>query len=82
MVMTPDILRYILDKAFLTMQELNLIVFDEAHHARKNHAYRIIMSHHYVRTDPASRPKIFGMTASPLVSKEDTEQSIRQVFDF
>lgn len=74
-VLTPDIFRNMLDRSFIKMSMLNIIVFDEAHHARGNHAYKIIMSQHYMNSN--DKPKIFGMTASPLISKENTEDSIR-----
>jgi endoribonuclease Dicer len=57
------------------MGMLNLIVFDEAHHARGHHAYKIIMSQHYMNA--IEKPKIFGMTASPLIAKENTQDSIK-----
>ncbi|KAJ3087920.1 hypothetical protein HK102_009973 [Quaeritorhiza haematococci] len=79
MVMTPEIFKNLLHAAYIRMDQVNLIVFDECHHARKYHPYNQIMSAHY---DPRSdnRPKIFGMTASPGVSKKtDSSQAIRDL---
>lgn len=64
-------------RAIMRLKEVNVIVFDEAHHARKNHTYKTIMDVHYSRTPAEERPKIFGLTASPAMSKEDVEMSIR-----
>ena len=77
LVFTPDVFRYILDRAYVRMKDLNVIVFDEAHHTRGSHAYKVIMSVHYATSPPSERPKIFGMTASPLFAKENVELSIK-----
>lgn len=74
-VLTPDIFKHMLDRSHIKMSMLNLIIFDEAHYARGNHAYKVIMSQHYQHA--SDKPKIFGMTASPLIAKEDTQNSIR-----
>ncbi|KAI3486706.1 hypothetical protein L1887_49656 [Cichorium endivia] len=53
---------------FIKMSDLNLIIFDEVHHALKNHPFFRIMK--YYRLAPANqRPKIFGMTASPIFTR-------------
>ncbi|KAK9768192.1 Dicer-like protein 1 [Basidiobolus ranarum] len=69
MVMTAQILLNIMRHGFISMKEINLLVFDECHHARKNHPYNLIMREFYDRSLPMERPKIFGMTASPNSSK-------------
>lgn len=38
-VCTADILQHCLSHSFIRMSEVNLLIFDEAHHAKKNHAY-------------------------------------------
>lgn len=38
-VCTADILCTCLGKSFITMKQTSLLIFDEAHHAKKNHAY-------------------------------------------
>lgn len=71
-VCTADILLQCLSHSFITMGQINLLVFDEAHHAKKDHAYaRIIKDYYLTETTPDARPKIFGMTASPVDSKSD-----------
>lgn len=52
----------------LQMEWVNLLCFDEAHHATGGHPYALIMSEFY--TAPSlprnKRPHVFGMTASPV----------------
>lgn len=56
--------------------QVALLVFDECHHARKKHAYAIIM-HEYMQCPPGKRPKVFGMTASPVWNPKNPAASIR-----
>ncbi|CAO3629586.1 unnamed protein product [Mucor hiemalis] len=67
-VMTSQIFLDTLRKAFLRLEETSLIVFDECHHAVKRHSYKLIMEEFYERTTEENKPKIFGMTASPINS--------------
>jgi endoribonuclease Dicer len=75
-VCTADILLHCLARSFITMQQINLLVFDEAHHTKKNHSYaRIIKDFYLAEPNSDARPKIFGMTASPVDSKTDVQQA-------
>ena len=38
-VCTADILLQCLSRSYISMKQINLLVFDEAHHTKKNHAY-------------------------------------------
>ncbi|KAJ4951413.1 hypothetical protein NE237_028245 [Protea cynaroides] len=67
MVMTPQILLDALRKAFLTLEMVCLMIFDESHRATGNHPYTKIMKEFYHKL--GNKPKIFGMTASPVVRK-------------
>ncbi|KAG8427536.1 Dicer-like protein 1 [Metarhizium acridum] len=67
-VCTAQILLDLLSSGLVKMNQVNLLVFDEAHHTKKNHPYASIMRDHYIRMK-ADRPRILGMTASPVDSK-------------
>ncbi|KAL7910502.1 hypothetical protein GGI35DRAFT_493076 [Trichoderma velutinum] len=64
-VCTAQILLDLLSCGFISMSQINLLVFDEAHHAKKSHPYARIIKDHYMRLRDA-RPRILGMTASPV----------------
>ncbi|XP_065848463.1 endoribonuclease Dicer homolog 3 [Euphorbia lathyris] len=66
-VMTPQILLDALRKAFLNLEMVSLIIIDECHHATRNHPYTKIMKEFYRKS--INKPKVFGMTASPVVRK-------------
>ncbi|KAI8613638.1 hypothetical protein BC830DRAFT_1170089 [Chytriomyces sp. MP71] len=70
LVFTPQILLNVLRHGFMTLADVNLIVFDECHHACKNHPYANIMDEFYSKIPPENdKPKILGMTASPIYQK-------------
>ena len=60
------------------LSKVVLIVFDECHHARKNHPYNMLMREYYNLT-PSKRPKIFGMTASPVWNPGQAEKSMKEL---
>ncbi|XP_078162667.1 dicer-like 4 isoform X3 [Carex rostrata] len=70
LVMTPQIFLHILRHCFLKMDLVSLLIFDECHHAQAQtrHPYAQIMKEFY-RSDAPKRPRIFGMTASPIIGK-------------
>ncbi|KAH6696703.1 hypothetical protein BKA61DRAFT_563214 [Leptodontidium sp. MPI-SDFR-AT-0119] len=74
-VCTAEVLRHSLHHSFISMSQINLLIFDEAHHAKKDHAYARIIKDFYVHHDPACRPKIFGMTASPVDARVDIRKA-------
>ncbi|KAF4583142.1 Dicer-like protein 1 [Ophiocordyceps camponoti-floridani] len=65
-VCTAQILLDCLSSGFVSMNQVNLIILDEAHHTKKNHPYARIIKDHYRRQPEAQRPRILGMTASPV----------------
>ncbi|XP_020536663.1 endoribonuclease Dicer homolog 3a isoform X2 [Jatropha curcas] len=67
LVMTPQILLDALRKAFLNPEMICLLIIDECHRATGNHPYTKIMKEFYHKLN--DKPKIFGMTASPVVRK-------------
>ena len=48
------------------IRDMRLLIFDEAHHAVKRHPYCMIMREFYHQAPRAARPRVFGMTASPV----------------
>ncbi|KAG0001849.1 Dicer-like protein 1 [Entomortierella chlamydospora] len=64
-VLTAQILLDLFRHAFVKMSRAHLLVFDECHHARKDHPFCLIMREFYHDSPIQERPKIFGMTASP-----------------
>ncbi|KAI9848483.1 MAG: Dicer-like protein 1 [Thelocarpon superellum] len=79
-VCTAEVLYQCLMHSFITMAQINLLVFDEAHHAKKNHSYaRIIKDFYLSLPDTGLRPKIFGMTASPVDAKVDVVQAAKDL---
>ena len=96
-VCTAEILSQCLMHSFISIDDINLLVFDEAHHAKKNHAYatsvsfsiqglcldrslifdRIMKDYYVAQVDPAKRPKVFGMTASPVDAREDVVKAAK-----
>jgi endoribonuclease Dicer len=79
-VCTAEILRQCLLHAFITMDRINLLIFDEAHHAKKDHPYaRIIKDFYYQKNSTVQLPKIFGMTASPVDAKTDVKKAAMEL---
>lgn len=71
---------------FIKMDDLNLIVFDEVHHALKNHPFfRIMKYYRLAKGEGQTRPKIFGMTASPIFTStgrfEEASRFLQQTMD-
>lgn len=76
-VSTPQVLLDALSHGYLNLgRDIGLLVFDEAHHARLKHPYRLIMKDHYhslppriigvKNSDDHVRPMVMGLTASPM----------------
>jgi endoribonuclease Dicer len=70
-VCTAAILNQCLHHSFIRMDQINLLVFDEAHHTKKNHPYARIIKDFYVEIEDERRPRILGMTASPVDAQID-----------
>lgn len=67
-VCTPAVLDSCLSHSYLKIDQISLLIFDEAHHCKKKHPYSNIIRDHYLGAK-GRRPRIFGMTASPVDSK-------------
>ncbi|KAJ3843793.1 P-loop containing nucleoside triphosphate hydrolase protein [Lentinula raphanica] len=79
-VLTAQIFLNFMTHSLLRMEEVSLLVFDECHHARKKHPYAIIM-HEYTQCSQERRPKVFGMTASPIWNPKDPATSLKVLED-
>lgn len=66
-VMTAAILKDCLARGLISISSISLLIFDECHHAQKAHPYAQIQEFYHA-SKPCQRPKIFGMTASPVGS--------------
>ncbi|KAF9452311.1 type III restriction enzyme [Macrolepiota fuliginosa MF-IS2] len=75
-VMTPQILVNLITHSLWSLQRVSLLVFDECHHTRKNHPYNIIMREYFHIRIAEQRPRIFGMTASPVWNTKDPVGSL------
>ncbi|KAF8247196.1 hypothetical protein K440DRAFT_584862 [Wilcoxina mikolae CBS 423.85] len=78
-VMTADILYNLLTHAFVNLADINLLCFDEAHHAKKNHVYARIVREFYLPEPEKTRPKIFGLTASPVDARVDVVRAATEL---
>ncbi|KAG9194527.1 endoribonuclease Dicer [Alternaria panax] len=79
-VCTAEVLVQCLMHSFITMTQINLLIFDEAHHAKGNHPYARLMKDYYVHElDLSKRPRVFGMTASPIDTRGLSVDHIRDV---
>lgn len=78
-VMTAQILLDLLVHGYLSLQDVALLIFDECHHARKRHPYNVIMAEFYYSLDKQDRPRIFGMSATPVNRKEEVNVSVWQL---
>eukprot|EP00891_Asterochloris_glomerata_P000373 jgi/Astpho2/373/gw1.00010.147.1_t len=63
--MTPQVLLNILRHAFITISDMNLLIFDECHRVTKKDPSNLIMQEFYHPANQARVPHVFGMTASP-----------------
>ncbi|KAA1110895.1 Dicer-like protein 1 [Puccinia graminis f. sp. tritici] len=78
LVSTAQIFYDLISKGYWKLEDVSLLIFDEAHHCRKNHVYNQIMRSHYHRLAKDSTvrlPKILGLTASPIWNFKDLEKA-------
>ncbi|CAH3040736.1 unnamed protein product [Porites lobata] len=68
LVMTAQIFLNLLLHGFIKLSQVNLLIFDECHHAKKSHPYKQIMNR-FVGCQETDYPKIMGLTASVVNKK-------------
>lgn len=86
MVTTPQVLLDALRHGYVKLgADISLLIFDEVHHAGKNHPYNVIMKEFYHGLPPRGspeaseycvRPMVLGLTASPIFGG-DADQAFR-----
>ncbi|KAJ2251460.1 Dicer-like protein 1, partial [Coemansia sp. RSA 455] len=76
LVMIHQVLLKALRAGLVRISDIDLLVFDECHHARGYHPYALIMREFYDHCPVNERPHIFGMTASPLNSRHSASESV------
>jgi len=69
LVMTMTIFKNLLLQSVLRFEQVNLLVFDECHHAVKNHDYVQIMRRYKDSCSDLSPTRFLGLTASLIPSK-------------
>lgn len=74
LVMTHQIYLDLLQHARIKLSRANLLVFDECHHANKNHPFKKIMDR-FIDFPNEDHPRILGLTAS-VVGKKVTPSAI------
>lgn len=68
LVMTAQIFLDLLHHAYIRLSQVNLLIFDECHHAKKNDPYKQIMQL-FDRCPRDAYPKVMGLTASIVNGK-------------
>ena len=78
LVMTAQIFLDLLHRAYIRLPQVNLLIFDECHHARKNDPYKKIMQFFTDGSGCSSEvhPKIMGLTASIVNGKVKSSDEI------
>uniref|UniRef100_A0A7S4BIF4 RNA helicase n=1 Tax=Chrysotila carterae TaxID=13221 RepID=A0A7S4BIF4_CHRCT len=67
-VATPDILVRALMHAELRLEDVALLVIDEAHNEAGDHPYSVLMDFFYKPLPPVRRPQILALSATPVRS--------------
>ncbi|XP_049872216.1 endoribonuclease Dicer [Pectinophora gossypiella] len=64
-VMTSQILADMLTHSYIRIEDINLLIFDECHHAVIDHPMRLVMKH-FETCPPSKQPRVLGLTATLL----------------
>lgn len=79
-ICTAEILYKCLHHSYIRMDQINLLIFDEAHHTKKNHPYARIIKDFYMEIEGQERaPRILGMTASPVDAQVDVHRAAAEL---
>ena len=75
LVMTSSMLVKALIHAHVKMADIALLVLDEVHRHKGDDLYTTVTKYWYARARPEDRPRVLGLTASPIDETEGTEPS-------
>ncbi|KAK7188191.1 hypothetical protein DPSP01_001735 [Paraphaeosphaeria sporulosa] len=79
-VCTAQVLVDCMMHSFINMANINLLIFDEAHHAKSGHPYaRLMKDYYFTLSNRSQRPRVFGMTASPVDANTDIKDAAVQL---
>ncbi|KAH6911557.1 hypothetical protein BKA70DRAFT_1185253 [Coprinopsis sp. MPI-PUGE-AT-0042] len=79
-VSTPQVFLDGLRHGYINMAtRIGLLIFDEAHHAVEKHPYNMIMQEFYFCLAQDERPKILGLTASPIYGSGDVTKAFKTI---
>jgi ERCC4-related helicase len=78
---TPAVLADALTHAFVSISDLSLCIFDEAHRCTKGHAMNQIMQNFYHPAKPKGKetPHILGLSASPVQNRNASKSGLAAV---
>jgi superfamily II DNA or RNA helicase len=67
-------------KDLFQVSNWNLLILDECHNCTGNSAYASIMRNHYHTTKTEDKPRVMGLTASPLINvkKNHSDEQLRK----
>ena len=80
LVMTAQIFVNILSAGFVQLSKINLMIFDECHHATKDHPYSQVMR--FLDQELDQPPRVLGLTAALIQGKcraSEVEKRIRKL---
>ncbi|KAI0566200.1 Ribonuclease III [Gracilaria domingensis] len=81
LVMTAQILLNLLRHGILDMQNVSLLILDEVHHATGNHPFsRIFVEFYHTIPKGRPRPRVFGMTATPVKRKAQASSELNCLY--
>ena len=76
LVMTAQIFLDLLHHGYIRLAQINLLIFDECHHAKKNHPYKQIMQC-FGDCKEDDYPKVMGLTASVVNEKVKSQNDLK-----
>ncbi|XP_013149103.1 PREDICTED: endoribonuclease Dicer [Papilio polytes] len=80
-VMTSQILCDMITHKYIEVKDINLLIFDECHHAIEDHPMRMVMKH-FEACPKEEQPRVLGLTATLLnsnITLYKVEESLRQL---